>query len=111
MIVTAKTGAASGSALPGRIFVAALLALLAVLIVLPVVVLALGSFLSAPPRALQIDWSGLTLGNYVEVLTKGGFAALVGTTLAAALAGTAGAPVLGRGAAPPPGRPRRAGGG
>ncbi len=44
--------------LPGRLTVGALLAIAAVLIVLPVGVLLLGSFLIEPPRALHVDWSG-----------------------------------------------------
>jgi len=79
----------------GRLFVAALLLLLGVLIVLPIGVLVLGSFLSEPPRALNVDWSGLTLANYVEVLSAGGFAGLLGTTVGAALIGTAGAIAIG----------------
>ena len=82
-----------------RLLVPALAALLGVLIVLPVLVLVLGSFLAEPPRALHVDWSGLTLDNYVEVLTKGGFAGVFGTTLGAALLGTAGAIVVGAGLA------------
>jgi iron(III) transport system permease protein len=91
----ARAARSPASALPGRAFVVALLALLSVLIVLPVLVLVIGSFLTEPPRALHFDWGGATFANYVEVLTKGGFAALLGTTVAAALAGTAGAVVIG----------------
>ena len=47
------------------------------LIVLPVGVLVLGSFLSAPPRALHIDWGGLTLDNYAAVLNAEGFGAVL----------------------------------
>jgi iron(III) transport system permease protein len=98
----------SASALPearhssfvaGRALVLLLIALLLVLIVLPIAVLILGSFLSEPPRALQIDWSGLTLANYAEVLTGSGFSSLVGTTVGAALLGTAGAMIIGTGLA------------
>ena len=78
-----------------RLFVGALLLLLLALIVLPVGVLVLGSFLSAPPRALHIDWSGLTLHNYAAVLHAEGFGAVLATTLGAALAGTAGATAIG----------------
>src|SRR5207302_9325763 len=69
------------------------------LIVVPVFTLVLGSFLASPPRALQFDWSGVTLQNYVEVLTRGGFPVLLATTLAAALVGTAGAVAIGAGLA------------
>ena len=75
--------------------VAALLLLLAILIVLPIGVLLLGSFLAEAPRALRFDWSGLTFANYRDVLTAGGFAPLLASTLGAALAGTAGAAFLG----------------
>ena len=75
--------------------VGALLLLLAVLIVLPVGVLLLGSFLSAAPRALQVDWSGLTLGNYRDVLLEPGFVGLLANTLGAALVGTLGAALIG----------------
>src|SRR5208282_1525521 len=79
--------------------VGALLALLSLLILLPLLVLALGSFLSEPPRALHVDWSGLTLGNYVAVFAEPGFLALLGTTVGAALLGTAGAIMIGAGLA------------
>lgn len=79
---------------PG-LLVPALICLLTFLIVVPVLVLVIGSFLSDPPRALQFDWSGLTLRNYVEVFTRGGFAELLGTTLTAAVIGTAGATAIG----------------
>ena len=84
---------------PERLLSVGLLLLLGVLIILPVGVLVAGSLLSEPPRALHIDWSGLTLGNYVEVLTQGGFASLLGTTVGAALIGTAGAIAIGAGLA------------
>jgi len=80
---------------PDRFVVATLLALLGVLIVVPVLTLVVGSFLSSPPRALRFDWSGLTLANYREVIAQGGFEALLATTLAAALIGTAGAVAIG----------------
>lgn len=79
----------------GIIGVGALLLVLGVLIVLPVGVLLLGSFLSEAPRALRFDWSGLTLANYRDVLAAAGFAPLLAATIGAALAGTAGAAVLG----------------
>ncbi len=87
-------------ALPlGQIGVAALLLLLGVLIVLPVGVLVLGSFLSEAPRALHVDWSGLTLGNYRDVLLDTAFGPLLGSTMGAALAGTMGAAGIGAGLA------------
>ncbi len=75
--------------------VAALLALLAALIVLPVGVLVIGSFLSEAPRALHFDWTGLTFGNYRDVLTAAGFVPVLAATLGAALVGTAGAVIVG----------------
>ncbi len=87
-------------ALPlGQIGVTALLLLLGVLIVLPVGVLVLGSFLSEAPRALHVDWSGLTLGNYRNVLLDTAFGPLLGSTMGAALAGTMGAAGIGAGLA------------
>ena len=77
--------------------VGVLLILLSVLIVLPVGVLVIGSFLSDAPRALHFDWTGLTLTNYRDVLAADRFAALVAATLGVALAGTVGAVVLGAG--------------
>jgi iron(III) transport system permease protein len=85
--------------LPGRLTIGALLAIAAVLIVLPVGILLLGSFLIEPPRALHVDWSGLTLRNYAEVLFDRTFPALLGLSLGAACVGTAGALVIGTGLA------------
>ncbi|MFI5023328.1 MAG: ABC transporter permease [Alphaproteobacteria bacterium] len=82
-----------------RLVVGALLALLSLLILLPLLTLALGSFLSEPPRALHVDWSGLTFGNYLAVLAEPGFLALLGTTVGAALLGTAGSIAIGAGLA------------
>ncbi len=82
-----------------RVGMIALFALLAVLIVLPVGVLVLGSVLSDPPRALQVDWSGLTLRNYADVVQAARFAPVVAATLGAAFVGTLGATVLGAGLA------------
>jgi len=79
----------------GRLMVAALLAVLALLILLPVAVLVLGSFLSEPPRALQVNWSGLTLGNYVEIFASRDFAELISTSVGVASIGTVGALVIG----------------
>jgi iron(III) transport system permease protein len=81
------------------LFMALLIAGLLFLIVLPVLALVLGSFLPTPPRALSVDWSGLTLGNYREILTGGGFLDLLRVTLAAAVIGTAGAMLIGSGLA------------
>ncbi|MBW0002019.1 MAG: iron ABC transporter permease [Hyphomicrobiales bacterium] len=80
---------------PRGLFMAVLFAGLFFLIVLPVLALVLGSFLPVPPRALAIDWSGLTLANYRETLSGGGFLALLRVTLAAAMIGTAGALAIG----------------
>ena len=80
---------------PGGLFVSALLALLSVLIVLPVGVLVLGSFLSEAPRALRFDWAGLTLGNYQEVVLAERFGAVLAATLGAAFVGTLGASAIG----------------
>ena len=85
--------------LAGRLGVAGLIAFLFVLIVLPVGVLLVGSFLSEPPRALQFDWSGLTLQNYVVVLSDPSFGSLLVTTVGAALAGTLGSLAIGLGLA------------
>ena len=83
-------------ALSGRgLFMALLLAGLAFLIILPVFALVIGSFLPTPPRALAIDWSGLSLANYREILAGGGFLALLRVTLSAAVIGTAGALIIG----------------
>ena len=95
-------GSAMGKiALPsaGALGTGALLALLCVLIVLPVGILIMGSFLSEAPRALHFDWSGLTLGNYREVLLDTGFPPLLAVTVGVALAGTAGAGLIGVGLA------------
>ncbi len=83
----------------GRAVVAALLAITFVLIVVPIGVLAIGSFLSEPPRALHFDWSGLTLRNYIEVLGSGNFAQMVGLTVGSSLVGTVGAVCIGTGLA------------
>jgi iron(III) transport system permease protein len=79
----------------GRAVVALLLAVTGLLIVLPVGVLAIGSILSEPPRALHFALSGLTLNNYVAVLASSGFWRLLGTTVALAVIGTVGAVVIG----------------
>ncbi len=78
-----------------HLVVPGLLALLAGLILLPLGVLVLGSFLSEPPRALHVDWSGLTLGNYAAVFTQRGFAGVLATTFGAAVIGTMGAVAIG----------------
>ncbi len=79
----------------GRAFVALLLAINSLLIILPVGVLAIGSFLSEPPRALNFALGGLTIGNYVGVLGSPGFWHLLATTLLLAIVGTIGAVVIG----------------
>lgn len=78
-----------------RLLVPGLIAILSFLVILPIGVLVLGSFLSEPPRALQFDWSGLTFSNYVSVLTNEGFPTLLRNTITAALIGTAGAALIG----------------
>jgi iron(III) transport system permease protein len=57
--------------------------------------LAIGSFLTTPPRALHIDLAGLTLGNYIGVLGSPNFWSLLGTTLLLASIGTVGAMLIG----------------
>lgn len=84
---------------PSRLFMLALIVVVAGLIVLPIGVLAIGSFLSDPPRALQFNWGGLTLANYIEVFTDGGFPPLLQATVGTSLVGTAGAVVIGCGLA------------
>ncbi len=79
----------------GRVFVTLLLVVTSLLIVLPVAVLAIGSFLSEPPRALHFAFSGLTFGNYIAVLGSPGFWRLLATTITLAVIGTAGAVVFG----------------
>jgi iron(III) transport system permease protein len=74
---------------------AVLLAVVSILIIFPVIVLVIGSFLSEPPRALHFDWSGATPRNYIDLIHSPGFADLVGTTLVAAVFGTIGAVAIG----------------
>jgi iron(III) transport system permease protein len=78
---------------------AVLLAVVSILIVFPVVVLVIGSFLGEPPRALHFDWPGVTARNYIDLIYSPSFADLVGTTLIAAVFGTAGAVAIGTGSA------------
>jgi iron(III) transport system permease protein len=79
----------------GRMVVTLLLAITTALIVVPIGVLAVGSFLTEPPRAFHFDWAGLTLHNYVEVFASPGFDRMLALTLGAALVGTFGAMVIG----------------
>lgn len=65
------------------------------LILLPVLILVLGSFLSEPPRALQIDLGGLTLNNYREVVADPEFLLMLANTVKAAVMGTLGAVFVG----------------
>ncbi len=81
----------------GRASVWCLLAVLLVLTVLPVMVLVVGSFLSQPPRALHFDFSGLTLANYMAVLSDSSAGHLLANTFGSALAGTLGATLIGAG--------------
>jgi iron(III) transport system permease protein len=80
---------------PGALTLGVLYVLVAILIVLPIGTLLLGSFLSSPPRALHVDWSGLTLRNYADVFLDRTFPALLGLSLGAALTGAFGALVIG----------------
>lgn len=74
---------------------ASLFAILFVLIVLPIGLLGLGSFLTEPPRAFRIDLTTLSLRNYIYILSDPGFLSLIGGTLSIALAGTVGAVIIG----------------
>lgn len=74
---------------------ATLLAIVAMLIIFPIVVLVIGSFLSEPPRALHFDWAGATLRNYIDLVASPGFADLLRNTLVAAVFGTIGAVGIG----------------
>lgn len=87
--------ASKPTGLVSRLVMAVLLAVVTLLIVLPVVVLAIGSFLSEPPRALHFDWAGATLQNYVGVVSDPGFFSMIWTTFGVALVGTAGAVIIG----------------
>ncbi|MGE0749736.1 MAG: ABC transporter permease [Variibacter sp.] len=98
MAVAASDRSGSGR-LAGKMLVLGLAVILIVLIVLPIGVLLLGSFLSEPPRALQFNWSGFTLLNYVAVLTDADFLPLLFTTIGVALVGTVGALIIGTGLA------------
>ncbi|MEO9189220.1 MAG: iron ABC transporter permease, partial [Acetobacteraceae bacterium] len=80
---------ADGAAVP------VLLIVLGLLIILPVGVLVIGSFLTTPPRALHFDFNGLTLANYSAAFTTDGFWSLLGTTVGLAGLGTFGALVIG----------------
>jgi iron(III) transport system permease protein len=81
---------------PGaRLVLYGLLGLLGIITVLPILVLVLGSFLTTPPRALHFDFAGLTLQNYVDILTDGSTLALLKNTLLGAVFGTAGAMAIG----------------
>ena len=100
----AKGGASSSAmresrflsgAWPARLLVVALLLLISGLIILPIGVLAIGSFLSDPPRAMHFNWSGITFGNYLAVFTDLGFLSLMKVTVGTSLAGTLGAVVIG----------------
>ncbi|MEO8715301.1 MAG: iron ABC transporter permease [Acetobacteraceae bacterium] len=78
-----------------RAAVPVLLLVLGFLVILPVSVLAIGSFLTIPPRALHFDLTGLTLANYRAALTEDRFGHLLGATVGLAGVGTAGAVVIG----------------
>ncbi|MEJ1978290.1 MAG: hypothetical protein WDN49_21350 [Acetobacteraceae bacterium] len=72
-----------------------MLVLLCGLIVLPVGVLIAGSFLAEPPRALHIDWSGLTLAELPGSVPDRRIRPASRRHHCAALVGTAGATVIG----------------
>ncbi len=99
---TATAAAASDQRIQGRAVaiapygaMAVLLVIVSILIIFPVIVLVIGSFLSEPPRALHFDWAGATLRNYLDLILSSGFADLVETTLGAAMFGTIGAVTIG----------------
>lgn len=85
--------------LSGTAVVSALIVILSILIILPISVLVIGSFLSEPPRALQFSWSGFTLANYIEVLSDEDFLPLIANTFLVATVGTIGAMLIGSGLA------------
>ncbi|MGA9868167.1 MAG: ABC transporter permease subunit, partial [Acetobacteraceae bacterium] len=72
-----------------------LLIVLGVLIILPVAVLVIGSFLTTPPRALHFDLAGATLANYRAAFAEDGFLRLLGATVGLAALGTIGAVAIG----------------
>jgi len=87
--VTARQSAMGAAAVP------LLLIVLGVLIILPVAVLAIGSFLATPPRALHFDLAGATLANYRAAFAEDGFLRLLGATVGLAVLGTIGAVAIG----------------
>ena len=100
--MSAAAGTAGDQRIQGRAaamapygVLAVLLAIVFMLIIFPIMVLVIGSFLSEPPRALHFDWSGATLLNYIDLIRSTGFGELVGTTLIAAVFGTIGAVAIG----------------
>ena len=92
-------GARSSSLWPARILMGMLIFVVSALIVLPIGVLAIGSFLSDPPRALSFNWAGITLQNYIVVFTDSSFPPLLKATVGTSLVGTAGAIIIGSGLA------------
>lgn len=97
--ISAKPAFRARPAISGRLAVVGLIVVLSVLIVLPIAVLLAGSFLSEPPRALQFDWSGLTLRNYLAVLSDDSFFVLLRNSFVVATVGTLGALSIGAGLA------------
>jgi iron(III) transport system permease protein len=77
------------------VLIAVLLAILTFLIVVPVGLLVVGSFLRHPPAALALDFAGAGIANYVAVLSSPGFGGMLLTTFGTAILGTAGAAVIG----------------
>ena len=84
---------------PARLMMGFLIFIVAALIILPVGVLAIGSFLSEPPRALQFNWAGATFKNYLTVFTDVSFLPLLRATVGTSLVGTVGALIIGAGLA------------
>lgn len=75
---------------PGLVLVA-----LAILIVFPVVVLVLTSFLEAPPTALHFDFATFTLDNYFAVFGEPQILRALAVTLLGTAGGTIGAFIIG----------------
>ena len=81
--------------LAGRTYFWALIALLTALIIVPIGLLILGSFLREPPRAFTVNFQGAGLQSYRDVLTDPLFTGLIRRTLIAAILGTLGAGLIG----------------
>lgn len=81
--------------LTSRAYSASLFSIMIFLIVVPISVLVIGSFLSEPPRALKFNWSSFTLSNYESVFFDSRFTGVIGVTLGMAAVGTIGAVIIG----------------